>query len=103
MLIIEFYRLYYQYLEYLSSIEQIKTKFKFRNDFSFDDWHDWLREIKSWSDLYKEYEDLTIAREMKSQFKDLVSAADKLIGLLDTFRRKKDENDLKNREKTLCI
>lgn len=85
MLIIELYRLHYKYLEYLASIEQIKTKFKFKNDFGFGDWHDWLREIKSWSDLYKEHEDLTIVREMKSQFDGLVSAVDSLRGLLDVF------------------
>lgn len=91
MLIIELYSLYYQYLEYLASIDQIKIKFHFRKDFDFDDWNDWLRGMKSWSDLYKEHEDLNIIRKMEDQFKKMVSTASDLVGLIDNFLKHRDE------------
>ena len=85
---IELSKLYHQYLKYLISIEQIKTKYKFRKDFEIPAW---VIDLKSWSKLYKEHEELSIVREMKDQFTNMVSAADNLISLIDNFLKKRNE------------
>lgn len=87
-MLIEFNRLYYQCLKYLIIIEQIKIKYKFRKDFDFQSW---IIDLKDWSKLYKEHEELSIIRKMKDQFTNMVLAADNLISLVDNFLKQRDE------------
>lgn len=88
---IKLYRLYYQYLEYLIlpiRIEQIKSTYEFREGFVFDGW---FRDIKTWSEQYREHEDLASVRKMKNQFMNLVTTADSFTDLLANFSKQREE------------
>ena len=96
MLIIELNKLYYQYLEYFTSIAVIKTEFKFRKDFNFDDWHDWLREIKSWAEIFKTRDNehrtvakkrtcleksINLSQQLANQFQNLIAEEIDIVDL----------------------
>jgi len=61
-MIIKLKQFYYGYLENLTlsiMIKQIKDKYDFKEEFDF---YGWLRNIKSWSDLYNEHKDQPVTQ-----------------------------------------
>lgn len=90
-MIIKLNQFFYEYLGNLMlsiMIKQIKDKYDFKEDFNF---YGWLRDLKSWSELYNEHEGLTVIREMKAQFTNLITASDALRDLVTSFLMRRDD------------
>ncbi|MDX1902281.1 MAG: hypothetical protein SFW66_09850 [Gammaproteobacteria bacterium] len=83
---------FYGYLENLIlsiMIKQIKDKYDFKVNFDF---YGWLRDLKNWSDLYNEHEDrLTVIREMKAHFTNLINVTTALTDLVANFSKQRDD------------
>lgn len=82
---------FYRYLENLILpiiIKQIKNTYDFKEGFDF---YGWLRDLRSWSELYKEHENLAVIREMKAHFTNLVDASSAITDLVTNFLRRRDD------------
>jgi hypothetical protein len=69
-------------------IEQLKEKYRFKEDCDF---YAWLRDLKNWSESYNEHEDLTVIREMEAQFTNIITASNALNDLITNFLRRRED------------